>query len=108
DLIYKFADDGFNKSHSLAYSYLAYQTAWLKTYYPAEFLAANMTANLNSQADIVKFIEESKKYDIKVVPPDINRSVAKFTATDDTIFFGLAAIKNVGVAVVESIVETRE
>ncbi len=107
DLIYKFADYGFNKSHSLAYSYLAYQTAWLKTYYPAEFLAANMTAHINSQSDIVKLIDEAKRYGIKVVPPDINRSVAKFSSTDDTIFFGLAAIKNVGVAVVDFIVEAR-
>jgi DNA polymerase-3 subunit alpha len=107
DLIYKFADYGFNKSHSLAYSYLAYQTAWLKAYYPAEFLAANMTANLSSQSDIVKLIDEGKRYEINVLPPDINRSVAKFSSNENTIFFGLAGIKNVGIAAVDNIVEAR-
>ena len=108
DLIYKFANYGFNKSHSLAYSYLAYQTAWLKTHYPAEFLAANMTAELSSQADIVKLIDEAKKFGIKVYPPNVNRSLAKFTAEGTTIFFGLAAIKNVGISAVDSIVVTRQ
>ncbi|MFA7626118.1 MAG: DNA polymerase III subunit alpha, partial [Candidatus Kapaibacterium sp.] len=108
DLIYKFADYGFNKSHSVAYSYIAFQTAWLKTHYTAEFLASNMTAELSSQAKIVKLVEEAKRYGIKVYPPDINRSFAKFTADSKTIYFGLAAIKNVGISVVESIVETRK
>ena len=108
DLIYKFADYGFNKSHSLAYSYLAFQTAWLKTHYPAEFLAANMTAELSSQSDLVKLIYEAKRYDIQFYPPDVNRSMAKFTAQDNTIFFGLAATKNVGVSAVDTIVETRK
>ncbi|MBX3044731.1 MAG: DNA polymerase III subunit alpha [Candidatus Kapabacteria bacterium] len=108
DLIYKFANYGFNKSHSVAYSYIAFQTAWLKTYYPAEFLAANMTAELNSQEKIVRLVYEAKKYGLKVYPPDVNRSFAKFTAEGDTIYFGLAGIKNVGIAAVDSIVEIRE
>lgn len=108
DLIYKFADYGFNKSHSLAYSYLAYQTAWLKAHYPAEFLAANMSAEINDQDKIVALIDEAKKFEIRVLPPDINRSLATFNAVDNTIFFGMAAIKNVGIQAVESIVRARE
>ncbi len=106
DLIVKFAEYGFNKSHSLAYSYLAFQTAWLKTHYPAEFLAANMTAE-NDQNKIVLLIEEAKKLKIEVLPPDVNRSFAEFTAGKDTIYFGLAGIKNVGTKPVESIVAAR-
>jgi DNA polymerase-3 subunit alpha len=108
DLIVKFAQYGFNKSHSVAYSYIAFQTAWLKTHYPAEFLASNMTAKLTSQEEVVKLIDESKKYNIKVYPPDVNRSFAKFTADANTIYFGLAAIKNVGISAVDSIVEARK
>lgn len=107
DLIYKFADYGFNKSHSVAYSYLAFQTAWLKTHYPSEFLAANMTAELNDQAKIVALIDEGKKFNINVLPPDVNKSMAHFVAFDKVIFFGMAGIKNVGVPAVESIVKAR-
>lgn len=106
-LIEKFAEYGFNKSHSLAYSYLAFQTAWLKTHYPAEFLAANMTNEIHDQDKIVALIDEAKKYNIKVLPPDINRSRAHFVAKDNVIYFGMAAIKNVGVQAVNSIVESR-
>ncbi|MFC2130741.1 DNA polymerase III subunit alpha [Bacteroidota bacterium] len=108
DLIEKFASYGFNKSHSLAYSYLAYQTAWLKTHYPEEFLSANMTAEINDQTKIVDLIDEVKQFNIEVLPPDINRSHAAFTASGNKIFFGLAAIKNVGVHAVESIIKSRE
>lgn len=107
DLIQKFASYGFNKSHSAAYSYLAFQTAWLKAHYPAEFLAANMTAELNDQAKIVALIDESKRMGITVLPPDINRSMATFVAEGSSIYFGLAGIKGVGVTAVESIVEAR-
>lgn len=108
NLIYKFADYGFNKSHSLAYSYLAYQTAYLKAHYPAEFLAANMTAEMNERSKIVELIEEAAKFDIKLQPPDVNRSFSNFTAQGKTIFFGLAGIKNVGVGAVDLIVESRK
>ncbi len=108
ELIEKFANYGFNKSHSLAYSYLAYQTAWLKANYTAEFIAANMTAEINDQDKIVKLRDESKKFDIKLLPPDINKSVYKFLAKDNIIYFGLAAIKNVGVSAVNHIVEARK
>lgn len=107
-LIEKFADYGFNKSHSAAYSYLAYQTAWLKTHYTAEFLAANMTAELNNLDKIVELKEDAKKFGIKVFPPDVNQSIAYFVAKDNKIFFGLAGIKNVGVSAVDLIVEARK
>jgi DNA polymerase-3 subunit alpha len=108
DLIQKFASYGFNKSHSAAYSYLAFQTAWLKTHYPAEFLAANMTAELNDQTKIVALIDEAKRMGITVLPPDVNRSMATFIAENKSIYFGLAGIKGVGVTAVESIVEARK
>ncbi|MCX8055889.1 MAG: DNA polymerase III subunit alpha, partial [Ignavibacteria bacterium] len=108
DLIEKFANYGFNKSHSLAYSYLAFQTAWLKTHYPAEFLAANMTNEINNQDKIVELIDETKKFNIKVLPPDINQSSTNFIARENVIYFGLAAIKNVGIPAVDNIVQARK
>ncbi len=108
DLILEFAKYGFNKSHSLAYSYLAYQTAWLKANYTAEFLAANMTAEMSSLDKIVQLIDEAEKFGIKVLPPDVNLSIDKFTVEDGQIYFGMAAIKNVGKGAVESIVSVRE
>jgi DNA polymerase-3 subunit alpha len=108
DLILKFASYGFNKSHSCAYAYLAYQTAWLKTHYMAEFLAANMTAELHNQDKIVQLIDEARSFGITVMPPDVNRSFAIFTASDSkTVEFGLAGIKNVGIPAVDAIVEAR-
>ena len=106
-LIQKFASYGFNKSHSAAYAYLAYQTAWLKTHYPAEFLAANMTAELNDQTKIVALIDEAKRFDITVLPPDVNRSLAKFVTADNIIYFGMAAIKGVGIGAVDECVKAR-
>ncbi|MCX7937383.1 MAG: DNA polymerase III subunit alpha [Chlorobi bacterium] len=109
DLIQKFASYGFNKSHAVAYAYLAYQTAWLKCYYPAEFLAANMTAELGKLDKINALIEEARKFGITVLPPDVNQSNITFRATSPTtIVFGLAAIKNVGIPAVESIIKARE
>ncbi len=108
DLILKFASYGFNKSHSAAYAYLAFQTAWLKANYPAEFLAANMTAELNDQNKIVALIEEARRFGITVLPPDVNRSMATFLADKSLIYFGMAGIKNVGIGAVESIIRARE
>ncbi len=108
ELIDKFADYGFNKSHSWAYSWVAYQTAYLKANYPAEFLAANMTAELNNQDKIVELIDEAKSLGIEILPPDINKSVATFSVKDNTIYFGMAAVKGVGIKSVENIVETRK
>lgn len=107
ELIQKFASYGFNKSHSAAYAYLAYQTAYLKTHYPAEFLAANMTAELNDQDKIVQLMEEAKRYGITVAPPDVNKSMATFTTTNNTIFFGMAGIKTVGINAVDALVRAR-
>ena len=107
ELIQKFASYGFNKSHSAAYAYLAFQTAFLKTHYPAEFLAANMTAELNDQKKIVALMDEARRYGIKVQPPDINRSMAKFVASNNEIYFGMAGIKTVGVGAVEAFIEAR-
>jgi DNA polymerase-3 subunit alpha len=108
DLIESFASYGFNKSHSLAYSYLAYQTAWLKAHYPGEFLAANMTAESNDQDKIVLLKEEAKKFGVKLLPPDVNKSIGNFNYTDGKIFFGLSAIRNFGSLAADSVVKARE
>ncbi|MBM4175187.1 MAG: DNA polymerase III subunit alpha [Ignavibacteria bacterium] len=105
--IKKFKDYGFNKSHSVAYSILAFQTAYLKARYPVEFLAANMCANLTKQDEISPFLNECSKMHIQVLPPDVNESHVDFTIEDGAIRFGLAAIKNVGVSAVEDIVKAR-
>jgi len=108
DLIEKFANYGFNKSHSLAYAILAYQTAYLKAHYTAEFIAANLNAEINNPKQIPKLIEEARSFGIEILPPDVNRSYSKFIALDNkTILFGLAGIKNVGTRVEESIVQAR-
>ncbi|MEP7234372.1 MAG: DNA polymerase III subunit alpha [Ignavibacteriota bacterium] len=108
DRLAKFASYGFNKSHSLAYSIIAYQTAYLKANYTTEFLAANMTHEMGSTDYIVQLIDEAKKFDIPTLPPDVNSSQLKFTGTKQGIRFGLAAIKNVGGKAVEGIVADRE
>lgn len=108
ELILKFAAYGFNKSHSVAYSLLAYQTAYLKAYYPAEFLAANMTAELNDQNKLVKLIDDAESFGIHVYPPNINKSSILFDAKENEIYFGLAGIKGVGVNVLEKIIEARD
>jgi len=107
DLIDKFASYGFNKSHSVAYSILAYQTAYLKTHYPAEFMAATMTSEINNTDKIVLFIDECRKLGINVLPPDVNESDWNFVVTDEGVRFGLAAIKNVGTGAVHEIVRVR-
>jgi len=108
-LLEKFAQYGFNKSHSTAYAYIAYQTAWLKTFYPAEFMAANMTSEMSNIDRIVILINECRKMKIKVDPPDINVSDIHFNPVEKhTISFGLNAIKNVGVKALEKIVEARK
>ncbi len=112
DLIEKFAGYGFNKSHSAAYAMVTFQTAWLKTYYPNEFMAALLTSEKDNTDKIVKYIDEVKRMDIELSPPDINDSQLEFSAITkegrDVILFGLGAIKGVGEAAVESILEVRE
>ena len=108
-LIEKFAQYGFNKSHATAYAYIAYQTAWLKTFHTAEFMAANLTSEMSSIDRIVTLINECKKLNIEVKSPDINVSFTQFYPIDDkTISYGLNAIKNVGEKALESIIENRE
>ena len=108
-LIEKFAQYGFNKSHATAYAYIAYQTAWLKTFYAAEFMAANLTSEMSSIDRIVTLINECKKLNIEVKSPDINVSYTQFYPIDNsTISYGLNAIKNVGEKALESIIQNRE
>ncbi len=107
DQMAKFAGYGFNKSHSAAYSLLAYHTAWLKTHYPVEFMAALLTSETSKPENVVKYIGECKELGIAVVPPDVQVSAANFTPTGDSILFGLAAIKNVGHNAIDSIITAR-
>jgi DNA polymerase III subunit alpha len=111
DLMAKFAEYGFNKSHSAAYALLAYHTAWLKTHYPVEFMAALLTSETSKPENVVKYISECKEINIPVVPPNVQMSDANFTPiqmeTGNAIGFGLAAIKNVGHNAIESIITAR-
>jgi DNA polymerase-3 subunit alpha len=108
DLLAKFAEYGFPKAHSAAYALLAYQTAYLKTHYPVEFMAAMLTSVTGSTDDVVKYINECREMGIGVEPPDINVSAANFTPHGSAIRFGLAAVKNVGHNAIESIVAGRK
>ena len=108
DLLAKFAEYGFPKAHSAAYALLAYQTAYLKTHYPVEFMAALLTSVTGSTDDVVKYINECREMGLAVEPPDINVSDANFTPHGSAIRFGLAAVKNVGHNAIESIVAARK
>jgi DNA polymerase III subunit alpha len=108
DLMAEFAGYGFNKSHSCAYALLAYQTAWLKTHYPVEFMAAMLTSETGNTDKVVKFIHEARSMSITVLPPDVNSSDVDFTPVGDQIRFGLRAIKNVGENTVKGILAARE
>jgi DNA polymerase-3 subunit alpha len=108
DLMAQFAGYGFNKSHSAAYALLAYHTAYLKTHYPVEFMAALLTSVTGSTDDVVKYINECREMGIAVEPPDINVSDANFTPHGSAIRFGLAAVKNVGHNAIDSIVAGRK
>jgi DNA polymerase III subunit alpha len=108
DLMEEFAGYGFNKSHSCAYALLAYQTAWLKTHYPVEFMAAMLTSESGNTEKVVKYINEARSMGITVLPPNVNSSDMNFTPVGDDIRFGLAAIKNVGENTVKGILAARE
>ena len=108
DLIIDFADYAFNKSHSVAYSVVAYRTAWLKYYYPREFMAAQISTYTNDIKQVSLYIEEIKRLGIEILPPNINYSFRKFTVEDKKIRFGLKAVKNVGDNLIEVIVKARE
>ncbi len=109
DLMEKFAGYGFNKSHSAAYALVAYQTAWLKTHYPAEFMAAVLSSDMDNTDKVVILIEECRQMKLVVLPPTINVSNYRFTANDQNhIVYGLGAIKGVGEAAIEDIIKERE
>ena len=108
DLMEQFAGYGFNKSHSAAYALVAYQTAYLKTHFPVEFMAALLTSVSGSTDDVVKYIAECREMGIEVLSPDVNESASNFTPIgDNKIRFGMAAVKNVGHNAIESIVHAR-
>ena len=107
DLMEEFAGYGFNKSHSCAYALLAYQTAYLKTHYPVEFMAALLTSEAGNTEKAVKYINEARGMGISILPPDVNESDLYFTPVGDSIRFGLAAIKNVGENTAKAIRESR-
>lgn len=108
DLMEKFADYGFNKSHSVAYALIAYQTAWLKAHYPAAFMAAVLSADMDNTDKIVALMDECRAMNLTIVPPDINRCDHAFTVHDDnTLLYGLGAIKGVGAAAIEGVLENR-
>jgi len=108
DLMAKFAGYGFNKSHSAAYALISYQTAYLKAHYPAQFMAALLSCDVNNTDKVVLYINECKDHGIEVLPPDINESDQDFNVVEGRIRFGLAAVKNVGEAALESIMEERD
>ena len=109
DLIDKFAQYGFNKSHATAYSYISYQTAWLKTHYPADFMSANLTSEMTNTNRVVVLINECRKLNIKINAPNVNESGINFMPISNSkISYGLNAIKNVGIKALEQSIETRE
>src|SRR5437762_1960432 len=108
NLMEEFAGYGFNKSHSCAYALLAYQTAYMKTHYPVEFMAALLTSETGNTEKAVKYIHEARGMVITVQPPDVNTSALNFTPVGENIRFGLQAIKNVGENTVVGILEARE
>jgi DNA polymerase-3 subunit alpha len=107
-LIDKFGGYGFNKSHSAAYAMIAYQTAYLKAHYPVQFMAALLTQDMGNQDKTIKNIAECRSMGIEILPPDINESQADFSVVGGKIRFGLAAVKNVGLKAVESVIEERK
>ncbi|ENM4044068.1 DNA polymerase III subunit alpha [Campylobacter upsaliensis] len=112
ELIVKFAGYGFNKSHSAAYGLITFQTAYLKTYYPSEFMVALLTSEQNKIENVAMYIEEMKKMDIKLLPPRINKAISEFSAIKqedgtEAIVYGLGAIKSVGRPAIENILELR-
>ena len=107
DLIEKFASYGFNKSHSVAYSVIAYQTAYLKAHYPAEFMAATLSSEIGSTDKIVKLIDDCRKMGLEVLPPDVNESGVDFSVVEGRIRFGLCAIKNVGESAIDTVIRAR-
>ena len=103
-----FAQYGFNKSHAAAYALIAYQTAFLKTYYKEDFIAATMSTELTNTSKLREFVEELKRLKIEIIKPSINKCFAEFKAIDGKIYYGLGAIKNVGFEAISNIIDERE
>jgi len=109
DLVEKFAGYGFNKSHSAAYAVVSYQTAWLKTHYPAQFMAATMSSDMDKTDKVVTFVEECRSMKLTLLPPDVNQGEFQFTVdSDDHIIYGLGAIKGLGEGPVDNIIAARQ
>lgn len=108
DLMEKFAGYGFNKSHSAAYAVVSYQTAYLKSHYPLEFFGALITSEMGNADKVLRYINDCRTMGIKLLPPDVNVSQKDFTIANNQLVFGLGAIKNVGSAAIDSILETRK
>lgn len=108
EIMEPFARYGFNKSHSAAYAYLAYQTAYLKAHYPVEFMTANLSADMGDTNKIVKLISECRNMSIDILPPDINESQREFKIVGNSVRFGLEAVKGVGAAAIEIILQERQ
>ena len=108
DVILRFGEYGFNKSHSTAYAKVAYQTAYLKANYPVQYMAAILTSQVSDTDKLYKYISECRDAGFTILQPDINRSMQTFTVVGENIGFGLAAIKNVGEAALENIIEIRD
>ncbi|MGQ9426271.1 DNA polymerase III subunit alpha [Gilvimarinus sp. F26214L] len=107
DLVEKFAGYGFNKSHSAAYALVSYQTAWLKAHYPAHFMAATLSSDMDKTDKVVTFIEECRHMKLNLLPPDVNRGAWRFSVDQGDIIYGLGAIKGLGEGPVESIIAAR-
>ncbi|OTG66448.1 DNA polymerase III subunit alpha [Acinetobacter silvestris] len=109
DYMEKFAGYGFNKSHAAAYALVAYQTAWLKAYYPAEFLSAVLSSEMQNTDNVVFLIDDCRTNGLEVLPPSVNMSLYQFHASDETtIVYGLGAIKGVGEQAMQSVIDSRE
>ncbi len=107
ELMEKFAGYGFNKSHSSAYAFIVYQTAYLKANYPVEYMAALLSNEMDNTEHIAKYIKECERMGIRVLPPDVSESEDRFTVVENGIRFGLAAVKNVGRSAIEHIIQKR-
>ncbi|MBY5948844.1 DNA polymerase III subunit alpha [Photobacterium rosenbergii] len=109
DLVEKFAGYGFNKSHSAAYALVSYQTLWLKAHYPAEFMAAVMTADMDNTDKIVGLVDECHRMKLELLPPDVNKGLYRFNVDDNgAIVYGIGAVKGVGEGPIENIIAARE
>ncbi|HEY3813933.1 MAG TPA: DNA polymerase III subunit alpha [Caulobacteraceae bacterium] len=108
ELVAKFAGYGFNKSHALVYSYISFQTCWLKAHHPVEFFAANMSLDITNTDKLAVFYQDAKRFGVTVAAPDINRSKADFDVEDGQVLYALGAVRNVGMEAMKGVVEARE